>query len=466
VSLPFFLLGLLEALALFAAVYEAAYLRFLPGAEDVFADVEQYVGPVFPRALLFAAVMMVCMIAMGLYQSRVREGLTGAVLRLFTALLIGTVLLSAAFYVFPSLHFGRGILIGAAVIAFISIVLVRFVFLRVIDTNQLRRRVIVLGAGEKAASITRFLRRKTDRRGFEIVAYLRYPRWRTAPDLESDKVIPLSRPILSYALEFGADEVVVAMDERRQRFPLDELLDCKLNNIEVIELLDFFEREAGKVKLDLLSPSWLIYSDGFKGGRLVEYAQRGFDLLAATLLLCATWPIMLLTALAIRLECAGSKPCPVFYRQERIGVGGKPFHVLKFRSMRTDAEVAGQAQWAQRNDPRVTRIGGFIRKVRIDELPQIFNVLRGDMSFIGPRPERPPFVEDLMLKLPYYAERHRVKPGITGWAQLCYPYGSSDRDAMEKLQYDLYYIKNRTMLLNLIILVQTVEVVLFGRGAR
>jgi sugar transferase (PEP-CTERM system associated) len=234
----------------------------------------------------------------------------------------------------------------------------------------------------------------------------------------------------------------------------------------VIDLLDFFEREAGKVKLDLLSPSWLIYSDGFRGGRFIEYAQHGFDILAAGLLLLITWPIMLAAALAIRLECGRARPCPIFYRQERVGLGGRSFEVLKFRSMRTDAEQAGKAQWAQKNDPRVTRVGAFIRKVRIDELPQIFNVLRGDMSFVGPRPERPPFVEDLNLKLPYYAERHRVKPGITGWAQLCYPYGSSDRDAMEKLQYDLYYIKNRTMLLNLIILVQTVEVVLFGRGAR
>jgi sugar transferase (PEP-CTERM system associated) len=458
-------LGAFEVVLLILSVYLSAWFRSVLSLGSPMPEGTHSLLGLFPEALVFAVPMLVSMVAMGLYQARLREGLTGMILRLGLGLLFGAMALKIVFYWLPELYVGRGVLTIAVVIAFVVIGITRFFFHRFIDENQLKRRVLVLGAGEKAASINRFLRRRSDRRGFEIVGYLRYGRSRLAPDIERDLVVEHDRPIVDIALGLQVDEIVVAMDERRASFPLDQLLDCKLNAIEVRDLLDFFEREAGKVKLDLLSPSWLIYSDGFRGGRFIEYAQRGFDIAVSLILLAVTWPIMLLTALAILVECRG-RPCPIFYRQERVGLGGRPYHVLKFRSMRTDAEAAGVAQWATRNDVRVTKVGSFIRKVRIDELPQIFNVLRGEMSFVGPRPERPPFVEELSLKIPYYGERHRVKPGITGWAQLCYPYGSSDRDAMEKLQYDLYYIKNRTIMLNLIVLVQTVEVVLFGKGAR
>jgi sugar transferase (PEP-CTERM system associated) len=465
VSVPFFLLGAFEVLLLILSVYLAAWVRsVLHLSLQMPEGVNALIG-LFPQALVFAVPMLISMVAMGLYQARLREGLTGMILRLGLGLLFGAMALKIVFYWFPEMYVGRGVLTIAIVVAFLVIGVTRFFFHRFIDENQLKRRVLVLGAGEKAASISRFLRRRSDRRGFEIVSYLRYGRSRVAADIKRDLVVEHDRPIVDIALGLKADEIVVAMDERRASFPVDELLDCKLNGIEIRDLLDFFEREAGKVKLDLLTPSWLIYSDGFRGGRLIEYAQRAFDIAVSLVLLTVTWPIMLLTALAILIECRG-RPCPIFYRQERIGLGGRPYNVLKFRSMRTDAESAGVAQWATQNDSRVTKVGSMIRQVRIDELPQIFNVLRGEMSFVGPRPERPPFVEELSRKIPYYGERHRVKPGITGWAQLCYPYGSSDRDAMEKLQYDLYYIKNRTMILNLIVLVQTVEVVLFGKGAR
>jgi sugar transferase (PEP-CTERM system associated) len=255
------------------------------------------------------------------------------------------------------------------------------------------------------------------------------------------------------------------MDERRRAFPIDDLLECKLQGIEILDLLNFYERETSKIKLDLLSPSWVIFSQGFRRGGLRTFFGRLFDLFASIIILLLTWPFMLATAIAILIECRSFK-CPVLFRQTRVGLNGKEFQVLKFRSMVVDAEKDGKAQWATKNDSRVTQVGKFIRKTRLDELPQLFNVIRGDMSFVGPRPERPEFVKDLGRKLPYYDERHRVKPGITGWAQMNYPYGSSDRDALEKLQYDLYYVKNQDLMLDLFILLQTVEVVIFGKGAR
>lgn len=225
----------------------------------------------------------------------------------------------------------------------------------------------------------------------------------------------------------------------------------------------FIERESGKVDVDLLHPSWVIFSDGFVGNTFSDITKRGFDIAAASLLLFLVWPIMAITAFLIGISSRFRDP--VLYSQERVGLNGENFEVMKFRSMRTDAEKGG-AVWAKQDDPRVTRIGAVIRKTRIDELPQLFNVLKGDMSFVGPRPERPVFVNELSEQINFYAERHRVKPGITGWAQLCYPYGASVDDSREKLQYDLYYLKNQSILLDLIILLQTVKVVLVGEGAR
>jgi sugar transferase (PEP-CTERM system associated) len=265
-------------------------------------------------------------------------------------------------------------------------------------------------------------------------------------------------------------EIVVAMDERRRNqdamggLPLDDLMECRLRGINVCDVQQFIEREACKVDVDLLRPSWMVFSDGFIVSTWRAGSKRAFDVLASSLLLLFAWPIMLLTTLCIWLE--DGIRAPVFYRQTRTGLNGVHFDVIKFRSMDSDAEKGGQAVWASKNDPRVTRVGAFIRKARIDELPQLLNVFRGDMSFVGPRPERPMFVAELAEEIPFYDQRHRVKPGITGWAQLCYPYGASNDDAKEKLQYDLYYLKNHSLLLDIIILLQTVEVVLVGEGAR
>jgi sugar transferase (PEP-CTERM system associated) len=239
------------------------------------------------------------------------------------------------------------------------------------------------------------------------------------------------------------------------------LLRCRLSGIGVIDLIHFLERETGKVDVRLLNPSHIIFASGFTRNALRRFNVRALDIVGSLGLLLVAWPIFVVAAIAIYLEDRG----PVLYRQARVGLEGRVFNLIKFRSMRVDAE-RGRAQWATREDTRVTRVGRIMRKYRIDELPQIFNVLRGHMSIVGPRPERPEFVADLELKIPYYRERHYTKPGLTGWAQLCYQYGSSEDDAIEKLQYDLYYLKNHSLLFDLAILVQTAEVVLWQKGAR
>lgn len=464
VSTPFFALTVVEFATLLLSVYLGAHAWLLltglnaVGAESASHDLT------LNRAVGFATVMTVAMAALGLYQARLREGFSGVVVRLFAAFVLGSVALAMLYYLFPPLKLGRGALSASLLVSLGLILVLRWVFLRVIDLDGLKRRVLILGAGERASSIMRALRRRADRRGFRVVAYADYPGWRRVPDIESSGVVVLntSGELVDYALRHGVQEIVVAPDERRHELPLDDLLDCRLEGIEIRDLPDFFEREAGKVKLDLLSPSWMIFSEGFDSPFPGINFGRMFDLVTGIALLIIGAPIMLLTALAIWLEAWGRGS--ILYRQTRVGLDGREFDLFKFRSMREDAEADGKARWAAKNDDRVTRVGRIIRATRIDELPQVFNVLRGEMRLVGPRPERPEFVKELTAKLPYYSERHLVRPGITGWAQLRYPYGSSDRDALEKLQYDLYYVKNRSLMLDLLILIQTVDVVLFGKG--
>jgi sugar transferase (PEP-CTERM system associated) len=365
------------------------------------------------------------------------------------------------FYFIPSLYIGRGVLGLALLVSLLGVGAAHGVFSRMMDESLLKRRVLVYGVGQRTTAISS-LRRRSDRRGFEIVGYVQ-------PDGESiavpaDRVLDASEGILKLCTRLDVHEIVVAMEDRRRGFPILGLLECRLAGMEVTELLTFLERETGRVRIDVLNPSWMIFGEGFRRDPVRLFSSRSLDLVASVALLILSLPFMLITVVAIKLEDGWR--APVFYGQARVGLAGQPFKVLKFRSMRTDAERDGQAQWAQKSDPRVTRVGAVIRKLRIDELPQILNVVSGQMSFVGPRPERPQFVAELAQKIPYYVQRHCVKPGITGWAQLCYPYGSSEEDALEKLQYDLYYIKNNTLLFDLAILVQTAEVVFMGKGAR
>jgi sugar transferase (PEP-CTERM system associated) len=320
----------------------------------------------------------------------------------------------------------------------------------------------MLGDGERAAEVVRKMRRKTDQRGFKILGYV--PVGADPVAVPASSLLHPEGSLRQWVTRLGVDEIVVGPDDRRGTLPVDALLECKQRGVAVTELTEFFEREAGKIKMDLTNPSWLVFSDGFNISPVRRTIKRAFDIAMATLVLLVAWPFMLLTALAIRLE--SGRGAPILYRQERVGENGRPFSVIKFRSMRTDAECDGVARWATKNDDRVTRVGRFIRKTRLDELPQLWNVLHGDMSIIGPRPERPQFVDDFNTRIRYYSLRHCVKPGLTGWAQLRYPYGSSLEDAEEKLKFDLFYVKNHNFVFDLAILVQTVEVVLFGRGAR
>jgi len=327
--------------------------------------------------------------------------------------------------------------------------------------NPKERNILVLGAGERASIIEKRMRRDVDRQGFHVHGFIVME-----GDLEAGVVnenrIEFDGSLVNYALENDIDEIVVASDERRNNLPVDELFACKIRGVEITEILDFIERETGQIAVNLIYPSWVIYSNGFSSANhLRNTLDWFFNASMAFVLLLLTWPVMLITTILIKLD-EGLK-APIFYLQERVGLDGQSFNIIKFRSMRIDAEKNG-AQMATLNDDRTTKIGKFIRKYRVDELPQIYNVIRGDMGFVGPRPERPQFVQQLIKNIPYYNERHNVKPGLTGWAQLKYPYGSTEKDSLEKLKYDLYYIKHRSFLLDLLILIRTVEIVLFGKG--
>jgi sugar transferase (PEP-CTERM system associated) len=451
------LLAALEGVLFFFSPYATGLLRFSwqPWAHEM-------LGPMLPRGLVFAGVLFISMAAMGLYNSRQRSRLAGLIARVAASVLGGGMCIAILFYLFPDLHMGRGALLISLVIAFSGSVTARIIFDTLVDEDVFKRRVLVYGSGRRGASIAR-LRRRSDRRGFAVVGYVP-AEGDEASHVPDNEKLPTDIDLLTLCEQYRVDEIVVAMDDRRRRFPMDQLLECRLEGVEILELVSFLERETGKVRLDILNPSWMIFSEGFRQGRIHDTLERLFDIVASLLLLTLAAPIMLLTALAIKVT-EGPR-ASVFYRQVRVGQYGRPFRLLKFRSMREDAESDGKAQWAQKNDTRVTAIGEFTRLTRIDELPQILNVLRGEMSFVGPRPERPEFVEQLNERIPYYRERHTIKPGITGWAQLCYPYGSSEQDATEKLQYDLFYVKNHSLLFYLAILVQTVEVIVWRKGAR
>jgi len=425
---------------------------------------------VLASGLLYALMVVISMISMGVYESRIREGFSGQVLRTAVAIfLIATMGMAVIAYFIPLVTLGRGVLTVCTLSAFFSIVIFRLIVISVTDKDSLKKRVVILGTGNQAKKVALRMRREYDRRGFVLVGFAGM---NGADNMleDSQKVFQLDIPLLEFCLQENIDEIVVALDERRRNqdarggLPLDELFECRLEGINVCDIQGFIEREAGKLDIELLRPSWMVFSDGFIHDAVRAQTKRGFDIIASLILLAFTWPIMLITGFFLWI--GGKFREPVFYRQVRVGKNGVDFDLFKFRSMRIDAEKDGEAQWTSENDPRITRIGNFLRRTRIDELPQILNILKGDMSFVGPRPERPEFVASLSEQLEYYKHRHHLKPGLTGWAQLCYPYGASIEDTKEKLQYDLYYIKNQNLLLDLIILLQTVQIVLVGEGAR
>ncbi len=452
VPVQLLLLALIEGGIFFGSMYLGVAMRFGGEVHEL---------PVYPRALVFAGVMLISMTAFGLYIRETPQGNWSYYARFMASFLLSWVAMTLIFYIAPGLFLGRGAFALAFLLGFAGTAATRLVFFRVVDQEALLRRILVLGTGTRAAQVGKLLAENRTGHKFHLVGYLSHNG--TQHSVDEAFILNEKGPLLSVVHKYGIDEVVVGVRDRRNgNLSMSELLECKLEGVAVTDLSTFFERETGHVQLDSLNPSWMVFSDGFRRSSYKNIIKRLFDIAASSVLLALTFPVMLLTALLIYLETGA----PIFYEQERVGECGHLFKILKFRSMRQDAERLGAPQWAKKDDNRVTRVGRIIRLLRIDELPQILNVLRGNMSFVGPRPERPYFVRELAKDIPHYLNRHTVKPGITGWAQIRYPYGASIEDAKKKLQYDLYYTKNHSLFLDLIILFQTAQVILFGKGAR
>ncbi|WP_100643192.1 TIGR03013 family XrtA/PEP-CTERM system glycosyltransferase [Alteromonas facilis] len=419
------------------------------------------------NVMLITGCALLCSLSVGLYEAKLRETFRGIIRRIFVSFALTYLVVEVATgAVFSSLNMHPYYLPSAMSLSIITLVFFRYFTNRLGLLGLGRTRIIVLGAGERASIIEKRMRRDVDRLGFELVGFIPIPGDNREEGIVNEKIIhvKIDERFKAFILDNDIEEIVIACDQRRGTLPIDVLFDCRLRGIEVTDLLDFMERETGQIVVNLMYPSWVIYSNGFHSQNYLRDAlDYSINAFMAFCVLFFVWPFMLLTAVIIYLDDGRRTKTPVLYKQERVGLNGKLFSIMKFRSMRPDAEKDG-AKWATKNDNRVTRIGAFIRKYRIDELPQLFNVFKGEMSFIGPRPERPEFVEQLVKEVPYYNQRHNVKPGLAGWAQLNYPYGASVEDSLEKLKFDLYYVKHQSLLLDLLILIRTVEVVLFGKG--
>jgi sugar transferase (PEP-CTERM system associated) len=411
------------------------------------------------HGLSLAAGLLVINAASGLYQPARGRSLSQSCARAALALLLALPLTYAIFSLLPS-EFGGPAMTWAAMICVTTVIVHRVHAAHLGRSARPHSRILIFGSDLAAQLVGNSLREADP--WARIVGYFPGPN-ETTSVVAKNELLAGHSSLKACALELGVDEIVVAVTERRGgSMPLRELLDCKVRGIRVSDISTHFERMLGQIRIDHVHAGWLIFGEGFRQGAFRATVKRLFDVVCALALLTLAAPLLILTMLAIALESRG----PVFYRQERVGRGGEVFHVLKFRSMRVDAEKDGKPRWAAAKDDRVTRVGAVIRRFRIDEFPQLLNVLVGNMSLVGPRPERPFFVEQLTNEIPYYAVRHSVKPGVTGWAQVRYQYGATVGDSLEKLQYDLYYVKNHALFLDIVILFKTISVVLSGKGAR
>lgn len=453
-----FLLGTTELMVLILSIFMVTVS--ISVSSPLFDDV------ILLNIALFCGVIFITMLTMGLYRRDSREKAVAVIVRVLLSFSVGFLILLGFHFTYPNLFFGHGVFLLSTSGAFAGVLICRLFFFQHTD-EYLKRRVLIIGAGNKAQQLE-LMRRRTDHFGVEILGYIRTKNCRQG--IISDKKIINQdgdiepSQLCNYVEQHDINEIIIALDDRRNQFPINDILECKLRGVHIIDVNIFLERQLGKISLETLNPSTVIYSDGFVKNPIKTFNKRFSDIVISLIMLVLTTPIMLVTALLIWLEsnCRG----PIIYRQERVGKNNQTFNVLKFRSMRVDAEKDGVAKWASKNDNRVTKIGSFIRKTRIDELPQLFNVLSGEMSFVGPRPERPQFVDNLATEIEFYRLRHHIKPGITGWAQINYPYGASVNDSKEKLQFDLYYLKHLNLFLDLVILIQTAAVVVLNKGAR
>jgi sugar transferase (PEP-CTERM system associated) len=451
------LLLLAEATLIFGGLIIAVYLRL--GTMDAEEELIQKYG--FFKAALATAFCLGAFYLYDLYDFVRMHDRRELVLRLIQALGLAWVALAIAFYALPRLMIGRGVTLIALPLALLLMVAWRISIHWFLGHPDYGERILIVGSGAAAIEIARETIERRDA-GFRILGFVDNDPELLGKSLINPRVVGLTSELAAIVERENVDRIVVSMGERRGQFPSEQLLDLSLSgNVTIEEGASFYERLTGRVHLDMLRPSWLIFSGRGRQKRMSGIARavlhRGVALVGALLSL----PVAVLTALLIKLESPG----PVLYKQERVGKNGRPFTIMKFRSMRVDAEKDGPV-WARSMDDRTTRVGRIIRKIRIDELPQFWNILKGEMSFVGPRPERPHFVSQLAQEIPFYEQRHLIAPGLTGWAQIKYPYGSSIEDARQKLQYDLYYIKNQSLMLDAAILFETIKTILFGRGAR
>ncbi|WP_100639754.1 TIGR03013 family XrtA/PEP-CTERM system glycosyltransferase [Marinobacter salexigens] len=456
--IPYLVLAALEFAVLYWIFSSLSLLLSLAGVGYPSVDTNVL------SASLFALILSCGTLAMGGYLAMVTESLSALFFRTLVAYcFVGGIGLKLLYLVVPSANPGSTNLFWAVICASLVVIVMRLVFLRVVDSKQLVRRVVIFGAGDFAANLLDEYERNMRALGVRIIGCISD---NPNVSVDADKVLPTPFDFYQFCRQNGISEIVVAQQERRRNeggwLPVPDLMECKLRGIAITNGIDFYERELKKAKLDLVHPSWIVFSEGFKASKTRAFAKRSLDLLISLTLLAVMLPFIILTALAVFLETGR----PILYSQNRVGMLGKEFRIYKFRSMRQDAEKDGKARWASANDNRVTRVGAFIRNTRLDELPQIYNVIKGEMSIVGPRPERPEFVSELKEKIPFYDTRHYVKPGLMGWAQLKYPYGASVEDARGKLEYDLYYSKNHSLLMDFLIMIQTVEVILLGKGVR
>ena len=409
---------------------------------------------------LVTVVCQLCLYYNDFYDLTVVHSNRELIVRLLQAVGAASIILAALYFIVPSLMIGDGIFVSSLFVLVVGIIGWRLLFNIVTRSYLLEERILVVGTGNAARKVTRQILDQKDF-AYRVIGFIDDDASRIGERIVNPGIVGTPADIPRLIALHQIDRIVVGLSDRRGKLPIDELLHAKMAGVRVEEATTTYERITGKILIDELRPSWLIFSDGFRVSRLTRWLKRGFDLTLSLVLAIVSAPFMLLTAIAIALESG----FPVLYCQERVGENGRLFTLCKFRSMRMDAEKGGTPIWAKDDDDRVTKVGRFIRKTRLDELPQLWNVVRGDMSFVGPRPERPFFVAELAKEIPFYQQRHAVKPGITGWAQVKYRYGSSIDDAMEKLRYDLYYIKHMSIVFDLTIVFDTVKVVLFRKGA-
>jgi sugar transferase (PEP-CTERM system associated) len=412
------------------------------------------------KIALVTVVCQMCLYYNDFYDLTLVQSNRELIVRLLQAVGAASIVLAALYFTIPALMIGDGIFVSALFVFLVGILGWRLLFNRLTGSLKFEERVLVVGTGEAARKVVRQI---LDQREFayRVVGFIDDDASRVGERIVNPGIIGTPADIPALIARHHIDRIVVGLSDRRGKLPVEQLLEAKLAGIRVEDATTTYERVTGKILIDDLRPSWLIFSDGFRVSRATRWMKRTIDLTLSLVMGVLSLPLMALTAIAIWLESGR----PVLYCQERVGENGRTFTLCKFRSMRTDAEKGGKPIWATDGDDRITRVGRFIRKTRLDELPQLWNVIRGDMSFVGPRPERPFFVAELAKEIPFYNQRHAVKPGLTGWAQVKYRYGSSIEDAMEKLRYDLYYIKHLSVFFDLTIVFDTVKVVLFRKGA-